>query len=156
MTQINGSVRGDGSRYDDELYVPEGWGADVAGIEAGPYDALLVNDARVQGDDQRASDPNEAGGPRVRADPRRAGDHRHRRRRDRHGPGRRRPMLATVDSQPIAAAIAEMLTNSDNNTAELMLKEIGFAASGAGTRQAGIDAVTATIGGWGDRHHRAS
>ena len=51
---------GDGSRYDDEYYAP-GWGADVAGIEAGPYDALLVNDARVLGDDQRSSDPNEAG-----------------------------------------------------------------------------------------------
>ncbi len=31
------------------------------GIEAGPYDALLVNDARVLGDDQRGNDPNEAG-----------------------------------------------------------------------------------------------
>ena len=51
---------GDGSRYDDELYAP-GWGADVNGIEAGPYDVLLVNDARVLGDDQRAGDPNEAG-----------------------------------------------------------------------------------------------
>ena len=59
MSQINGNVLGDGSRYDDELYAP-GWGADVNGIEAGPYDALLVNDARVLGDDQRAGDPNEA------------------------------------------------------------------------------------------------
>ena len=35
---------------------------DVAALlEAGPYDALLVNDARVQGDEQRSSDPNQAG-----------------------------------------------------------------------------------------------
>jgi D-alanyl-D-alanine carboxypeptidase/D-alanyl-D-alanine-endopeptidase (penicillin-binding protein 4) len=42
-----------------------------------------------------------------------------------------------------------MLTNSDNNTAELMLKEIGLKASGAGTRQAGADAIAATLAGWG-------
>ncbi len=45
VTRIDGTVRGDGSRYDDEYYAP-GWGGDVAGIEAGPYDALLVNDSR--------------------------------------------------------------------------------------------------------------
>jgi D-alanyl-D-alanine carboxypeptidase/D-alanyl-D-alanine-endopeptidase (penicillin-binding protein 4) len=42
-----------------------------------------------------------------------------------------------------------MLTNSDNNTAELLLKEIGLAASGSGTRQAGIAAVLSTLTGWG-------
>jgi D-alanyl-D-alanine carboxypeptidase/D-alanyl-D-alanine-endopeptidase (penicillin-binding protein 4) len=42
-----------------------------------------------------------------------------------------------------------MLTNSDNNTAELVLKEIGVAASGSGTRQTGIAAVTSTVAGWG-------
>ncbi len=36
------------------------WGQELHGIEAGPYDALMANDARVTGDDQRADDPNEA------------------------------------------------------------------------------------------------
>ena len=147
VTQINGNVLGDGSRYDDELYAP-GWGADVNGIEAGPYDALLVNDARVLGDDQRAGDPNEAGarefvrilgeqgiavtgGSGTGTAPAGAAG------------------LATVQSQPLPAVIAEMLTNSDNNSAEMMLKEIGLAASGAGTRQAGADAIAATLSGWG-------
>ncbi len=44
VTEIRGVVRGDGSRYDDEWYVST-WGEGVAGLEAGPYDALLVNDA---------------------------------------------------------------------------------------------------------------
>jgi D-alanyl-D-alanine carboxypeptidase/D-alanyl-D-alanine-endopeptidase (penicillin-binding protein 4) len=57
--------------------------------------------------------------------------------------------LASIESQPLAAIIAEMLTNSDNNTAELMLKEIGLAASGAGTREAGAAAVESTLTGWG-------
>ena len=34
-----------------------------------------------------------------------------------------------------------MLTTSDDNTAELLLKEIGLAPSGAGTRPAGRPAV---------------
>ena len=145
VTQINGDVLGDGSRYDDELYAP-GWGADVNGIEAGPYDALLVNDARVLGDDQRANDPNKAGARefvRILAE---QGIARHRRRRNGHRAGGAAE-LATMQSQPLPAVIAEMLTNSDNNTAELMFKEIGLTASGAGTRQAGADAIAATLAG---------
>jgi D-alanyl-D-alanine carboxypeptidase/D-alanyl-D-alanine-endopeptidase (penicillin-binding protein 4) len=147
VTQINGDVLGDGSRYDDELYAP-GWGADVNGIEAGPYDALLVNDARVLGDEQRSNDPNQAGarefarilgeqgisvtgGAGTGTAPAGAAE------------------LATVQSQPLSAVIAEMLTNSDNNTAELMLKEIGLTASGSGTREAGAEAIAATLAGWG-------
>ena len=146
VTRIDGTVRGDGSRYDDEYYAP-GWGGDVAGIEAGPYDALLVNDSRVLGDDQRGSDPNEAGarefvrilaeqgievtgGAGTGAAPADAGQ------------------LASIQSRPLPDVIAEMLTNSDNNTAELMVKEIGLTASGAGTRQAGVDAIASTLTGW--------
>ena len=57
--------------------------------------------------------------------------------------------LARVESEPLSAVIAEMLTNSDNNTAELMVKEIGLAASGSGTRQAGLDTMAATMASWG-------
>ncbi len=44
VTEVTGGVVGDGSRYDDEFFAP-GWGDGVAGLEAGPYDALLANDA---------------------------------------------------------------------------------------------------------------
>ena len=56
VQRIDGAVVGDASRYDDEYFAPS-WDNDVRGIEAGPYDALLVNDARVTGDPLRASDP---------------------------------------------------------------------------------------------------
>jgi D-alanyl-D-alanine carboxypeptidase/D-alanyl-D-alanine-endopeptidase (penicillin-binding protein 4) len=147
VTQIAGLVRGDHSRYDDERVI-ESWGGDVAGIEAGPYDALLVNDARVLGDEQRASDPAEAaarefvrllseqgitvgGGAGTGVAPQDATE------------------LAAVESHPLPAVVAEMLTNSDNNTAEMMLKEIGLAASGTGSREAGAAAVASTLTGWG-------
>ncbi len=45
VTRITGTVIGDGTRYDDEFSV-DSWADGVAGTEAGPYDALLVNDAR--------------------------------------------------------------------------------------------------------------
>jgi D-alanyl-D-alanine carboxypeptidase/D-alanyl-D-alanine-endopeptidase (penicillin-binding protein 4) len=102
----------------------------------------------VLGDEQRGSDPNEAGarefvrilgeqgivvtgGSATGAAPDDL------------------PTLATVDSQPLEAVIAEMLANSDNNTAELMVKEIGYVGAGSGTRLAGLDVMAATIGGWG-------
>ena len=147
VTQIQGVVRGDGSRYDDEFYAP-GWGGGVAGLEAGPYDALLVNDSRVRGDDQRGSDPNEAGARefvRILAEQGisvTGGS----------GTGAAPadlPVLASIDSLPLPATIEEMLTNSDNNTAELMVKEIGLVASGLGTRQAGLDSIGSTIASWG-------
>lgn len=147
VTQIQGMVRGDGSRYDDEYFAP-GWGDGVAGVEGGPYDALMINDSRVQGDSNRGANPADAaarefvriltangitvtGGAGIGTAPAQA------------------TQLAAVTSQPLSAVIAEMLTNSDNNTAEMMVKEIGIKASNTGTRQAGLDAIKATIGSWG-------
>lgn len=147
VREIRGSVIGDASRYDDEFYVST-WGGGVAGVEAGPYDALLVNDSRVLDDDRRGSDPAEAaarefarllgevgvnvtGSPGSGAAPSGSGE------------------IARIESAPLPSVLAEMLTNSDNNTAELVVKEIGFAATGMGTRQAGIEAIMSTMAGWG-------
>ena len=49
ITSVSGNVVGDASRYDDEYFAPS-WGVGVAGLEAGPYDALMVNDSRVLND----------------------------------------------------------------------------------------------------------
>ncbi len=146
VTSIGGNVVGDGSRYDDEWYAP-GWGDGVAGLDAGPYDALLVNDARVLGDPERSGDPVLAaareftrllqdrgisigGEPATGTAPAESVE------------------LAAVESAPLSDVVAEMLANSDNNTAELMLKEIGLDASGAGTREAGAAAALAALSGW--------
>jgi D-alanyl-D-alanine carboxypeptidase/D-alanyl-D-alanine-endopeptidase (penicillin-binding protein 4) len=140
-------VLGDGSRYDDEFFIPS-WGAGVAGVDAGPYDALVVNDARVLGRSGRQRDPNDAAAREfVRllrdrgvavaggwstgvADP---------------GLG----VIASVDSQPLGAVLAEMLTTSDNDTAEMLLKELGFDDAGTGTVAAGLDVVDRTLRTWG-------
>ena len=51
--------------------------------------------------------------------------------------------IAEITSQPLPAILAEMLTTSDNNTAEMVLKEIGYHVSGQGTRAAGIQVIMA-------------
>ena len=40
--------------------------------------------------------------------------------------------IATVESQPLSAIVQEMLQTSDDNTAEMLVKEIGFEVSGTG------------------------
>ena len=147
VQRIDGAVIGDASRYDDEFYAPS-WVNDVRGIEAGPYDALLVNDARVTGDSLRAADPSEAaareftqllaargvtvtGPPAAGTAP--AGS----------------PVVASVESAPVSAIVGEMLATSDNNTAELLVKELGVEARGEGTREAGLRVMSDTMAGWG-------
>ncbi|WP_040494686.1 D-alanyl-D-alanine carboxypeptidase/D-alanyl-D-alanine endopeptidase [Ilumatobacter nonamiensis] len=150
ITQINGSVVGDGGRYDDEFFAP-GWGNGVAGLEGGPYDAVLVNDARVLGEDRRADEPNSAAAREFT-----------RLLRDRgivvSGEGLAgsassldsQTDIAMIDSAPLTAIVEEMLTNSDNNTAELLVKEIGVEVSpdAGGTRQAGLDAIAELLAEW--------
>ncbi len=57
--------------------------------------------------------------------------------------------LALIESRPLTDVLVEMLHTSDNNTAEMLLKEIGYVAVGQGTRPAGLDAIRATLAGWG-------
>ena len=67
ITQIQGGIVGDGSRYDDEFFRPS-WSDDIRAIEAGPIDALLVNDARFKdsgGAWQVANDPNAGAGEEL-------------------------------------------------------------------------------------------
>jgi D-alanyl-D-alanine carboxypeptidase/D-alanyl-D-alanine-endopeptidase (penicillin-binding protein 4) len=135
ITQVQGSVIGDGSRYDDEFY-NSNWVEDIRGVEVGPVDALMVNDARVLGDEFRSDDPNvgaarefrrllEARGITV------AGD---------SGSGTApadSTVVASVSSAALPAVISEMMATSDNNTAEMLLKELGVARGGGGTTDAG-------------------
>ena len=151
VTVVEGVVLGDGSRYDDEFFAP-GWGTGVAGLEAGPYDALMVNDARVLGEDRRADDPNAAAAREFTQ-----------LLRDRGivvaGEGASGGLdvgstpfpVASIDSAPLTAVVEEMLTNSDNNTAELLVKELAVAATptAVGTREAGLDVIGGRLAEWG-------
>ncbi len=147
VAEITGSVVGDGSRYDDEYYAP-GWGEGVAGLEGGPYDALMANDSRVLGDPLRGSDPNESAareftqlleargidvGGVASSGTAPAGA----------------TTLASIDSAPMSDVVAEMLGNSDNNTAEMVVKELGVTVSTPGTREVGLGLVREQLVEWG-------
>ena len=147
VTRVDGGVVGDGSRYDDEFFAP-GWGVGDAGVEGGPYDALMANDSRVEGDDLRANDPNEgaareftqlleARGVTVTGTAS-------------SGTAPANTVeIASVQSAPMASVVAEMLGNSDNNTAELVVKELGVATAATGTRDAGLTAIRDQLVEWG-------
>lgn len=145
VTKITGGVIGDGSRYDDEFFAPT-WAADDHVKQAGPIDALLANDS-WQTTQLAAQDPAlgaasilrdmlkergiDVGDASTGVAP--AGG----------------ATIAEVQSQPLPAILAEMLTTSDNNSAEMILKEIGFKSKGQGTRTAGLQVIMERLTAWG-------
>lgn len=148
VTSIEGDVVGDATRYDDEFEAAT-WGDDITNDDAGPYDALLVNDGLID-EGTYAIVPAQAaantmydliiargitvgGGPRQAGSPTDAAF----------------TTLALIESAPLADIVVEMLHTSDNNTAEMLLKEIGLQAGGAGSRAAGAAVVAATLNEWG-------
>ena len=142
-----GGVVGDGSRYDDEFFAP-GWGVGVQGLEGGPYDALMANDSRVLGEDLRAADPNAAAARefiRLLEDRGVVVDG--------EATSGMSPAgaveIASVDSAPLSSVVAEMLGNSDNNTAELIVKELGVTDAGPGTREGGLVVIRQQLLDWG-------
>lgn len=144
VTRITGNLVGDGSRYDDELFAPTWAKADHIS-EAGPVDALLVNDS-WQTPQVAAEDPA-LGAATVLRDLLEArgiavGD-------VSTGIAAGGATIAEVSSQPLPAILAEMLTTSDNTTSEMVLKEIGLKEKGFGTRRAGLQVVMERLAAWG-------
>lgn len=147
VTQISGNIIGDGSRYDSEFYPPT-WPIGFRAIEGGPIGALFVNDALVYGEQVRSNDPaigaaSEFGRLLLARGVTIAGA----------ATSGQSPVdmvtIAAVSSAPLIDIVGEMLLTSDNNTAEMLLKEIGYRARGTGTRLAGISAVEERLRAWG-------
>jgi D-alanyl-D-alanine carboxypeptidase/D-alanyl-D-alanine-endopeptidase (penicillin-binding protein 4) len=149
ITRITGGVRADESRYDSQRARP-GWKAayqkdgDVA-----PLSALLVDDGQTAAGDPVPNPPlhfaqtliaklaavgvTVDGGASV----------------GKAGGG---PVVASVDSLPVEELVAELLRESDNTTAELLVKEMGRRATGGdatGTTEAGLAAVRTALAGAG-------
>ena len=146
ITRIDGSVIGDASRYDDEWYAPT-WTNDVRFTEGGPVSALLVNDSR-EAIDRSSADPV-VGAAFVLTEALRSAGISVGGRPGKGVAPTGAATLASITSQPLSAVLAEMLTTSDNNTAEMVLKELGHHDGGAGTREAGLAVVLSTLQSWG-------
>ncbi len=150
VTRIDGSVIADESRYDTERYV-ETWADDVKNIEAGPLGALMLNDAVRQvgaGNTSRQSDPAVGAASElikllIAADISVGGSA-----KSGVTPAET-PLITSVQSAPLSEIVAEMLTTSDDNTAELLLKELGVAKAIGNTRAAGLEVLAGTLVTWG-------
>lgn len=142
---VQGRIVGDASRYDNEWFSPT-WTEDLHFFEGGPISALLANDSRESL--TKASNDPVIGAANVFTDLlvqrgvliANGGS---------SGIAGSTSKVASVQSSPLPLILAEMLTTSDNNTAEMVLKELGVAKGGGGTRLAGLDVVNATLKSWG-------
>jgi len=143
ITEITGSIVGDESRYDTERFSPT-LGLGVRTTEVGPLGALLLNDGVVLASPIKPDQPALAAAQefsRLLAErgitvlgPASVGT-----------ASSDLPVIASINSAPMRDIVAEMLTNSDNNTAELVLKEIGLSKLASGTRLAGTQVVQSTL-----------
>jgi D-alanyl-D-alanine carboxypeptidase/D-alanyl-D-alanine-endopeptidase (penicillin-binding protein 4) len=58
-------------------------------------------------------------------------------------------VLGSVTSAPLVDILNEMLATSDNLTAEMLVKEIGYVAGVGGTRAGGLQIITERLATWG-------
>lgn len=147
IKQITQSITVVDSRYDEKRFL-DIWPSSFFGVEAGPLGALMFNDSTILGQPNRADDPGIGAGnelnlllsqqgivvpnsvQRTSAVPSAA------------------TKIGSVTSAPLSAVVQEMLVNSDNNTSELLLKELGYVKKGSGSTQNGLDVVSETIQQW--------
>ncbi len=147
VTALSGRVVGVDTILDAERFNAD-WPASFHGVEAGPLGALMANDGAVVGLAIKPDDPALAAASEFAAllAARGVG-----------APGGTAhdvlpagaTEVAAINSAPVTSIVQEMLVNSDNNTAEILLKQIGLKASGIGSTKAGIDAVNKTLAEWG-------
>jgi len=148
VTEIRGDVIGDDGRYDRERTVPSWPSRFVAQGQVGPISALTVNDGftsfprdpEVTTQNVLASDPAQhaasmllqqlkannvrvTGVARAGAAPAAATE------------------ITHIDSPTMREIVAELLTLSDNNTAESLTKEMGLKARNEATTAAGVATI---------------
>ncbi len=152
VTEVRGRVLGDESRYDSARYVDAWPSRFIDQNQTGPLSALSVNDgfasfptAADPGAVEAASSNPPALAAQTFADLLAA-----RGIRVTGGPGpapprTRRPRSRSCGRLPLRDITAQFLTWSDNQTAELVNKELGFARNGQGTTASGSDAVEAVL-----------
>jgi D-alanyl-D-alanine carboxypeptidase/D-alanyl-D-alanine-endopeptidase (penicillin-binding protein 4) len=152
ITEIRGDVIGDDRRYDRERSVPSWPTRLITQGQVGPLAALAVNDgftsfprdpevttlnvataepaqhaAAVLIQELRARNVRVTGVARAAGAPPNA------------------PELAAIESPAVREIVAELLTLSDNNTAELLTKEMGLKATNQPTTAAGVATIRSAL-----------
>lgn len=146
IRSINGRILGDETRYDDQRYVPTWPERYRTQHNAGPLSALSVNDgfSAIEPTVVAAPEPALWAAQALQANLFFLGVGAE----GGAGVGRRPPaarLMGRLESLPMRDVVAQMLTESDNNTAELLTKELGFSFGVDGSTTAGLEVVTATM-----------
>lgn len=135
-------------KYDDVRYV-DSWPTSFHGVEAGPLGALMINDSSVTGEALKRDDPAVAAGAQLQMELSARGLSMTTNIQRAAAVPPTASKVASITSQPLSTLLVDMLVNSDNNTAELLVKELGHARSGVGTTEAGLQVIADTLAGWG-------
>lgn len=145
VRRIAGRVTGDDSRYDRQRTVASWPARLVTDGEVGPLSALVANDGfRVWGHPGIPFADPAAGTAQLFGDLLRqrgvavGGD-------ATSGTAPTGVELATVSSPPVGDLVSEMLRDSDNGTAELLVKETGLRRYGEGSTEAGVRAIAGVL-----------
>jgi len=136
IRKVTGGVVADASWFDDRR-IANGWLPSFAGVESPPLSALVVDRAVTDG--HLAADPALAAGitfkRMLKARGIEAGPV------TLHAAGLDAVVIATVYSDPLSDILVAMDSESDNFTAEMVLKAIGATELGKGTTPAGAAIV---------------
>lgn len=139
-----GRLLGDESRYDSERLVPSWNPRYIANFDISPLSALVVNKAFTSTDPPAVAVSPPAHAASVLADQLRArgvtvGE----------TGAAKAPAgtvrIASIESAPLREVVAEILENSDNLAAELLVKELGTSPGVPGTTTAGLSAIDARL-----------
>jgi len=139
ITEITGSVLGDDSRYDAQRAIPSWPARYAAEDDFGPLSALEINDDYLAGSPgvTKGAQPPAAAAQYFATLLRAAGV-----RVLGAGAAGVAPVgartVTSISSAPMAAVVGEILRESDDTGAELLVKELGVRFGGAGTTAAGL------------------
>ena len=144
---VTGRVVGVDTLLDGERFVTQ-WPQEFHGTESGPLGALMVSDGVVIGQPVKPDDPALSSATELVALLQARGVS--------VGMGAAHDVLpggtenvAEIPSATVSQIVNEMLVNSDNNTAEILLKQVGLKAKGVGSTANGLSAVADTMKKWG-------
>ena len=142
LTRVRGRIVVNDDRYDSVRFVETWPDRYLTQFNSGPIGALTVNDGFAEWEPARvyADDPAIYAGQVLDRELNRRGI-----RVD--GATRRGPVpddaepFASIDSPTIHEMVQQMLRESDNNTAESLLKELGYRRDGVGSTTGGAEVV---------------
>jgi serine-type D-Ala-D-Ala carboxypeptidase/endopeptidase (penicillin-binding protein 4) len=152
IRSITGDLVGDDSRYDAVRWVPTWPDRYQVGGTVAPLSALVVNDGNTGYTDtpnEPTTDRKVGNSPLLFAQTLRTVLNSRGITVDGVAKTGTAPVngeeVASFGSVPMSQVLTEMLKNSDNTTAELVLKEIGLQSKGQGTTAAGIEATRESL-----------